>query len=567
VVVSGQEIHRFDAIVVGTGMSGGWALKELCEAGLRTLALERGRMVEHGAGYVTEHKGPWEVPGRGRVPPDVAERDYPVQRRTFAFSEYTRHFFAKDSVYPIVEQEPFTWIQTDVVGGRTLLWGRQAYRWSPTDFTANRDDGHGVDWPLRYEDLAPWYDRVERAIGVSGSREGLAQLPDGIFQRPMEMNAVERHARDRIEAAFPGRRMIIGRTATLTEALGERAPCHYCGPCERGCSTGSYYSTQSVCLPAARATGKLTLRPGSVVESVLWDDAAGRARGVRVIDAATREVTEYEARVIFLCASAMGTARVLLHSKSERFPDGMGNDSGTLGRFLMEHHARVGARGRFEGFDDRYYQGNRPNGIYLPRFRNLDAATRHPRFLRGYGLQGSASRMRWSRGQGMAGFGAAFKRELSRPGPWTMSLQAYGEVLPHPDNRCTLDPEVTDAYGIPALRIHFPRRANELAMREDMAASAAEMLEAAGARDVAAYDLADVPPGTANHEMGGARMGRDPRTSVLDAFNRCHAVPNLFVTDGACMTSSACQNPSLTYLALTARACDHAVGLLQRGEI
>jgi choline dehydrogenase-like flavoprotein len=435
------------------------------------------------------------------------------------------------------------------------------------DFTANRDDGHGVDWPLRYQDLAPWYDRVERAIGVSGSREGLAQLPDGIFQQPMELNVVERHARARIEAEFPGRRMIIGRTATLTEPLGERQPCHYCGPCERGCSTGSYYSTQSVCLPAARATGKLTLRPDSVVESVLYDPTTGRARGVRVIDAASREVTEYQARVVFLCASAMGTARVLLHSKSDSFPDGLANSSGTLGRYLMEHHARVGARGSFDGFADRTTQGNRPTGIYVPRFRNLDAATRHPRFVRGYGLQGSAGRRSWSRGRSSPGFGAAFKRELSRPGPWAMSLQAYGEVLPHAENRCTLDAEVTDAYGIPALRFAVTRRDNELAMRQDMATAAAEMLQAAGARDVETFDLAAVPPGTANHEMGSARMGRDPRSSVLDAFNRCHDVPNLYVTDGACMTSSACQNPSLTYLALTARACDHAVGRLRRGEL
>jgi choline dehydrogenase-like flavoprotein len=565
--VSGPRDHQFDAIVVGTGMAGGWALKDLCQAGLRTLALERGRMVEHGVDYVTEHKTPWEMPGRGRVPADVVARDYPVQRRTIAFSEYTLHYFAKDTTYPIVEEEPFSWIQTDVVGGRSLLWGRQAYRLSEMDLRANRDDGNGVDWPLSYQDLAPWYDQVERTIGVSGSREGLAQLPDGVFQRPMEMNAVELHAKGRVEQAFPERRMIIGRTATLTEPLGDRLACHYCGPCERGCSTGSYYSTQSVCLPAARATGKLTLRPDSVVESVLFDAASGRARGVRVIDAVTRAVTEYEARVVFLCASAMGTARLLLHSKSERFPDGLANRSGTLGRYVMEHHARVGASGWFEGFTDRYYQGDRPNGIYVPRFRNLDDATRRPEFVRGYGFQGGAGREGWGRGARTAGFGTAFKRESSRPGRWTMSLQAFGEVLPREENRCVLDPEVTDAYGIPALRIRVTRGPNELAMRADMAATAAEMLEAAGARDVATYDRAEVPPGTANHEMGSARMGRDPRTSVLNAWNQCHDVPNLFVTDGACMTSSGCQNPSLTYLALTARACDRAVGLLRRGEL
>jgi choline dehydrogenase-like flavoprotein len=557
----------FDAIVVGSGMSGGWAMKELCEAGLRTLVLERGRMVEHGADYVTEHKRPWEMPHRGRIPPDVLARDYPVQRRTYVLDEYTEHFFYKDADVPIVEEEPFTWVQPAIVGGRALLWARQSYRFSEMDLEANAQDGHGVDWPIRYADLAPWYDRVESLIGVSGSMEGLPQLPDGRFQQPMEMNAVEKHAKERIEAAFPGRRVIIGRTATLTEPLGDRAPCHYCGPCQRGCSTGSYYSTQSVALPAARATGNLTLRPHSVVHSVLYDAVRGRASGVRVIDAVSGAEREYFARVVFLCASTMGTARIMLTSTSERFPDGVANSSGMVGRNIIEHHGRVGARGRFEGFTDRYYQGNRPNGIYIPRFRNLDARTRRPDFVRGYGMQGSATRVGWGRGSSMSGFGAGFKERLRTPGEWVMQLQAYGEFLPRPENRCTLDPDVKDRWGIPALRIRVTRGDNEVAMRRDMAATAAEMLEAAGARDVERFDLSEVPPGTANHEMGTARMGRDPRTSVLNGFNQCHDVPNLFVTDGSCMTSSACQNPSLTYLALTARACAYAVEELRRGTL
>ncbi len=557
----------FDAIVVGSGMSGGWAMKELTEAGLETLVLERGRMVEHGTDYVTEHNRPWEMPQRGRIPPEVLDRDYPVQQRTFVLSEYTQHYFYRDADVPIVEEEPFTWVQTSIVGGRSVLWGRQSYRMSAMDFEANAADGYGVDWPVRYEDVAPWYDRVERAIGVSGSVEGLPQLPDGVFQAPMEMNVAEKHAKAAIEGAFPGRRVIIGRTATLTEPLDGRAPCHYCGPCERGCSTSSYYSTQSVALPAARATGRLTLRPHSVVHSVLYDPSTNRASGVRVIDAETLEEREYTARVVFLCASAMGTARIMLHSVSERFPDGIANSSGMVGRNILEHHARVGASGRLEGFTDRYYRGNRPNGVYVPRFRNLDAASRHPDFLRGYGMQGGASRVGWGRGASMAGFGASFKERLRTPGEWRISLQAYGEVLPDPDNRCTLDPEVRDRWGIPALRFNVTRGENELAMRTDMAATAAEMLEAVGARDVATFDRPEVPPGTANHEMGTARMGRDPDTSVLNRFNQCHDVPNLFVTDGACMTSSACQNPSLTYLALTARACAHAVDLLGSGEL
>lgn len=562
-----QAANTFDAIVIGSGMSGGWAMKELCERGLKTLVLERGRMVEHIRDYVTEHKGPWEMPHRGRVPPAVLARDYPVQRRTYVFSEYTQHYFMKDTDAPIVEEEPFTWIQSNIVGGRSVLWARQSYRLSPLDLEANLRDGHGVDWPIRYDDLAPWYDYIEQSIGVSGSREGLAQLPDGQFQPPMSMNVVERHARDRIEDAFPGRRLIIGRVATLTEPLGSRAPCHYCGPCERGCSTGSYYSTQSVALPAARATGNLTLRPHSVVHSIIHDAATNRATGVRVIDAETREEIEFSARLVFLCASAMGTARVLLSSTSPAFPTGLANSSDMVGRNIIEHHARVGANGRFEGFTDRYYQGNRPNGIYIPRFRNLDRSSRHPDFIRGYGFQGGASRVGWGRGSGLRGFGASFKEALRQPGEWRMGLQAFGEFLPRPDNYCALDDTVKDAWGIPALRFHVTRGPNELTMRQDMAATAAEMLEAAGARDVMTYDNPEIPPGTANHEMGAARMGRDPRTSVLNRFNQAHDVPNLFITDGACMTSSACQNPSLTYLALTARACDFAVRELANGTL
>lgn len=542
-------------------------MKELCELGLKTLVLERGRMIEHGQDYVTEHKHPWEMPNRGRVPPAVLERDYPVQRRTYIFSEYTQHYFQKDSDAPIVEAEPFTWVQTNVVGGRSLLWARQSYRMSPMDFEANLADGHGVDWPIRYDDLAPWYDNVERAIGVSGSREGLPQLPDGQFLRPMEMNAVERHAKARVEQAYPDRRMIIGRTATLTEPLGDRAACHYCGPCARGCSTGSYYSTQSVALPAARRTGNLTLKPQSVVHSILYDEQRNRATGVRVIHAETGEETEVFARIIFLCASAMGTARVLLHSTSPSFPAGLANNSGMVGRNITEHHARVGARGRFEGFADRYYQGNRPNGVYVPRFRNLNGAAPSRDFVRGYGLQGSASRAGWGRGRSMAGFGIGFKQQLRLPGEWQMSLQAFGEFLPRTDNHCELDKNVKDAWGIPALRFDVTRGPNELAMRRDMAATAAEMLEAAGAVDVTEFDNPEIPPGTANHEMGTARMGRDPRTSVLNGFNQSHDVPNLFVTDGGCMASSACQNPSLTYLALTGRACHYAVEQTRHGNI
>lgn len=556
-------VNEFDAIVVGTGMSGGWAMRVLTEAGLKTLALDRGRMVEHGD-YPTEHKQPWDTPWRGgRVHPDVGA-DFLKQRRHYSFDEYSRHWYIKDTDSPYVEEKPFDWIQPDIVGGKSLMWGRQSYRWSPMDFEANLQDGHGVDWPIRYSDLEPWYDLVERTIGVSGSRDGIPQLPDGQFQKPMEMNAAEKVARDRIEAAFPERRVIMGRAAVLTEPLEGRAPCHYCGPCIRGCSTGSYYSTQSSALPAARATGNLTLLSRKLVHSVIYRE--GKATGVRAIDMESGSYEEYTAKVVFVCASSPGTVRIMLNSKSTEFPEGIANGSGVLGHYLLNHQARVGARGSMGGMEDRYYQGNRPNGLYIPRFRNLGSDG--PRdFVRGYGLQGGAGRGGWGRGGNMPGFGADFKSALREPGEWGIGFQAYGEVLPYFENYMTLDDTLTDKWGMPAARFHVGRFDNEMAMRKDMAATAAEMLEAAGAKDVSTYDNSDVAPGNTNHEMGGARMGRDPKTSVLNEWNQCHEVPNLFVTDGACMGSSACQNPSLTYMALTARAAHYAVDQLKTGEL
>lgn len=552
----------FDAIVVGTGMSGGWAMRLLTEAGLKTLALDRGQLIENNP---TEHRADWDMPYRGgRVHPDDMAH-YPIQRRTYAFSEYTRHSFVRDTDAPYAQEKPFDWIQPDIVGGKSVLWGRQSYRWSPMDFQANADDGAGTPWPVTYDEIQPWYDRVERIVGISGSSEGLPQLPDSVFQAPMGLNAAEKQAKERIEAAFPERRLIIGRAAVLTEPLEGRAPCHYCGPCERGCSTKSYYSTLNSALPAARATGNLTLKSRQLVHSVLQKD--GRASGVRVIDMESGETTAYTARVVFMCASAPGTVRIMLNSTSADFPDGIANSSGVLGRYVLNHHSRVGASGRLEGLEDRYYQGNRPNGVYVPRFRNISPGTRRSDYLRGFGLQGGASREGWGRGTSMSGFGASFKHALRTPGSWRMSFQAFGEVLPYRDNRITLDPELKDAWGMPALRFDVQRFDNELAMRKDMEASAGELLEAAGAKDISTYDNGHIPPGNNNHEMGGARMGADPRTSVLNAWNQCHDVPNLFVTDGACMASSACQNPSLTYMALTARAATHAIDLMKDGTL
>ena len=557
--------EQFDAIVVGSGMSGGWAMMELCRMGLKTLVLERGRMVRHVHDYITEHKHPWELPHRGRVPPATARQHYPVQSKTYAFSEATRHFFMRDSEYPYLQEEPYTWIQANVVGGRSLMWARQSYRFSPMDFLSNLEDGHGADWPIRYDDLAPWYEYVEKTIGVSGQPEGLPQLPDGIFQPPMEMNVIEKMLKKRVEARFPERTVTIGRTATLTEPLEDRAACHYCGPCERGCSTSSYYSTVSVALPKAEATGNLTLQPNSLVCQVNYDETAGRATGVDVIDTETGERKTCNGKMVFLCASSMNTARIMLLSRSRSFPEGIANSSGVLGHYLMDHHYHAGADAVFEGYEDRYYQGNRPNGIYIPRFRNLNPDTRHPAFVRGYGFQGSAGREGWGRGNQMSGFGAEFKHSLRTPGRWRMGLGAFGETLPRYENYCTLDESELDPWGLPVLRFHVTRDDNDRAMRKDMMETAAEMLEVGGAIEVTPYDRTESAPGLGNHEMGAARMGRDPKTSVLNAHNQCHDVRNLFVTDGACMTSSACQNPSLTYMALTARACAYAVQQLEEG--
>jgi choline dehydrogenase-like flavoprotein len=452
------------------------------------------------------------------------------------------------------------------------MWGRQVYRWSDLDFEANLRDGHGVDWPIRYADLAPWYAYVERFVGVSGQKEGLPQLPDGEFQPPMAMNAGEKVLKAAVERAFPDRRVTIGRTAVLTQPIGDRLPCHYCGPCIRGCSTGSFFSSQASTLPAARKTGNLTLRPNAIVHSVVYDERAGRATGVRFIDAETKETHEVLARVIFLAASTLGSTRVLLNSTSARFPTGLANSSGELGHNLMDHHFQVGARADLEGYLDRYYQGNRPNGIYVPRFRNLGGpGSDRLGFLRGFGYQGGASRKEWARGSAEAGVGVELKRRLRDPGPWTLNLGSWGEHLPRHENYALLS-DRTDEWGIPVLRINCSYGENEIAMRKDMREQAIAMLEAAGATNVVGRDNLKAggygaEPGLCIHEMGTARMGRDPKTSVLNAHNQAHDVPNLFVTDGACMTSSSCVNPSITYMALTARAVDYAVGEMKKRNL
>lgn len=564
--MTGTKANDYDAIVIGSGITGGWAAKELTEKGLRTLMIERGREVVHQRDYKTEHVNVWDMPLRNaRLAADKqGAEQHQIQARTGQFRESTKHFFVNDAKQPYEEVKPFTWIQGNQVGGKSLIWGRQTYRWSDLDFEANLKDGVAVDWPIRYRDIAPWYSYVERHVGISGERLGLPHLPDGEFLPPMELNAGEKFVKAGIERRFKERRLTIGRVAILTRNHKGRAACHYCGPCERGCSTGSYFSTQSSTLPAAMATGKLTVLPDSIVHSLVYDAKTERVSGVRVVNTVTKEAREYGAKVVFLCASTLGSTRIMLNSKSPTFPNGIANSSGVLGHNLMDHHFRVGATGRIEGISDRYIQGNRPNGIYIPRFRNLgDSATRRTEFIRGFGYQGAASREGWGRGGSAPGFGVELKRRLHDAGGWMMSINGFGEHLPRHDNVVTLS-DRTDEYGIPNLRIDCSWGPNELAMRKDMRQSAVDMLEAAGLQNVVGYDEfreggLGAEPGLGIHEMGTARMGRDPKTSVLNEWGQAHDVPNLFVTDGSAMTSASCVNPSITYMALTARAVDYAV--------
>lgn len=557
----------FDAIVIGSGITGGWAAKELTERGLKVLMIERGPMIEHQIDYKTEVKAPWEMEFHGQGDANLYKREYFLQsQKKMFFNEFTQQHWVNDKANPY-QQAPggqFDWYRGYQLGGKSLIWGRQCYRWSDLDFGANHADGIGMDWPIRYADIAPWYDYVEDFIGVSGSRDGLQVLPDGKFLPPMEMRAAEKHVKAAIEKNFPGRTMIIGRSANITQAVGDRAPCQYRLVCSRGCSYGAYFSTQSSTLPAARKTDRLTIISDTVVESVLYDPVTGRATGVRTVGTNDRVRREFGGRLVFLNAGTINTNGVLLRSRSDKFPNGLANSSGALGRYLMDHASTTSAVGTVHGVDDRSYFGNRPNNVIIPRFRNVGEDKGD--FHRGYIFQGAASRRGWKRGGDMAGLGEALKTELKGPGDWSMFLGAFAECLPNADNRITLHKTLTDPQGLQQLEIAFKYGANEMAALKDAEAEARKMLESAGASIVRSSAEPD-PGGSSIHEMGGCRMGVNPSESVLNGRNQAHDVPNLFVTDGAAMNSTACQNPSLTYMAMTARACAYAVEQLKEGAL
>lgn len=556
--------NTFDAIVIGSGISGGWAAKELTEKGLKTIMLERGQNVEHIKDYVNALKGPWEFPHRGGRTQKMIE-DYPVLKRDYPLNEKNLDWWASDIDSPYTEVQRFDWFRGYQVGGRSLLWGRQSYRWSDFDFEANAKDGIAIDWPVRYKDIEPWYTYVEKFAGISGSNENIAHLPDSHFLPAMDMNCVEKDISARIKKHYNNKRhMIIGRVANITKPLQERVNCQFRNKCWLGCPFGGYFSTQSSTLPAAMKTGNLTLRPWSIVTKILYDKDTKRATGVEVLDAETNKTYEYYAKIVFLNASTFPSTQILMNSATDIWPDGLGSSSGELGHNIMDHHLGVGASGRVEGYEDKYYYGKRPNGIYIPRFRNMDGEQRN--YIRGFGYQGGASRSGWSREIAEMNIGGEFKDALSEPGPWSMGIGGFGEILPYHENKMFIDKSRKDKWGMHVIAFDAGLKDNELKMRKDMQKDAEEMLTAAGVKDVRGWD-GDGTIGRGIHEMGTARMGHDPKTSVLNKYNQVWDAPNVFVTDGSFMVSANCVNPSLSYMAFTARAVDHAVNELKKQNL
>ncbi|MDO6775622.1 GMC family oxidoreductase [Shewanella sp. 3_MG-2023] len=567
---------NYDVIVVGSGMSGGIAAKEFCEKGYKTLVLDRGEPIEHGQ-YKTEGLAPWQMAFRGEVLQEFKLQQH-IQKNIYIYSDFTKHHLINDLENPYIQKQPFIWYRSATVGGKSLIWGRQSYRWCEQDFKANKQDGYGVDWPIRYRDIAPWYDYIEPFVGISGSYENLPQLPDGKFLPPQPLNVVERDMKAKVEEAFPERKFIPARMANLTQAskihtdLG-RGQCQARSECPRGCSFGGYYSSNSAALPAAKRTGNLTLIANAQVQEVLYDDEDRRATGVRYVDNKTGKSHSINAKVVFMCASTLGSIQILLNSKSTTFPNGIGNRYDILGRYIMDHCGGGGASGKIPGYLDDYYKGRRPGGVYIPRFRNLEntlSITKSTNnqtkngFLRGYGFQGGASRSGWQWAKNGQGIGADFKAKVSQPGNWYFSMWGFGEVLPRYENRVTLHPTKTDLWGLPLLVTDVTYQQNEINMVDDMTATAVEILTAAGLEDIKGFE-GYAPPGGAIHEMGGCCMGVEAKTSYLNKWNQCHEVANLFVTDGAAFSSTSCVNPSITFMAMTARAVDYADKQLKAG--
>jgi choline dehydrogenase-like flavoprotein len=556
--------QSYDAIVIGSGISGGWAAKELTEKGLKVLMLERGRNFEHIKDYKSASKDPWQFEHRGRTTYEQ-QLKRPVISRSWGKAEPVMDYWTNEEDCPYTETKPFNWWRSYQLGGRSILWGRQSYRWSDLDFEANAKDGWAVDWPIRYKDLAPWYDHVETFAGISGSLEGLSHLPDGKFLPPMEMNIVEKDVAARIKEHYKGsRHMIIGRVANLTQPIPGRTQCQFRNRCWEGCPFGGYFSTQSSTLPAAVATGNLTVRPWSIVTKILYDKDKKKATGVEIVDGENSKTYTYNAKIIFVNASAMNSAWILMNSATDVWPGGLGSSSGELGHNVMDHHYNVGAAGVVDGFEDMYVYGRRANGIYIPRFTNLMGDKRN--YLRGFGYQGAASRQGWSRSVAELSIGGSFKDALTEPGQWSMGVTGFGELLPYHENKMTLDPVKKDKWGLPVINMDAELKDNEKAMRKDIVSEAVAMFEAAGVKNITSWDNGH-NVGDGIHEMGTARMGRDPKTSVLNEHNQVWDAMNVFVTDGACMTSAACQNPSLTYMALTARAASYAVDQLKKNNL
>jgi choline dehydrogenase-like flavoprotein len=563
--IEDKKKRTYDAIVIGSGMSGGIAAKELCERGLRTLVLERGPKLDHITDYHTALTPIWQFPHHNRKPQSATAQTHPIQSQCYAFNEGTQHLFVRDDEHPYQQIKPWGWIRGYHVGGKSLMWARQSYRMAALELEENAIDGTGCDWPIRYPDLAPWYSHIERFMGINGERNGLDMLPDGEMLPPMPLNVMEKEFQQRVKKSFPNRHVVVGRSANLTARHNGRGPCQYRNLCHRGCPFSAYFSSQSASLPAAAATGKMTLRPDSIVHSIIYDEKKGRATGVRVIDAVTKQTVEYYAKIVFCNAATLNTTLILMNSTSSRFPNGLGNDSGVLGHYLMDHNYRMLAEGTHDGFKDWYYKGRRPNAFYIPRFRNV-GADKQSDYLRGYAFGGSCGRQSWDRGTEMDGFGADFKTSMTKPGPWTIFLQSQAEMLPMHHNHVKINHKQPDRWGMPTIDIDCATGSNEAAMSRDMATTMQEMLESSGFHSIRVWDTG-AAPGLGIHEVGTARMGRDPKTSVLNGWNQIHAVKNVFVTDGAALPSQGCQNPSLTFMALTARAVDYTVRAMKRREL